>query len=243
MQFVINIFNTTIFEPLLNLLVFVFNIIPGNDLGISIIAVTVLIRLVLYPLSYKGLHSQKKLMNLQPELKKLQKKHKDDKQAQTKAVMEFYKENSVNPFAGCLPFIVQIPILLGLYRVFLMELTPENLGGLYSFVGQPTHINTVFLGIVDLSVPSAVLAILAGLSQYFYSRITFAQKKNLQTPSSRGDKDSPDFQKILGKQMMYVLPVMTIFIAWRFPAGLALYWITTTLFSFGQQYIINKRIG
>jgi len=241
LSFITGPFHTIIFEPLLNLLVIVFNILPGDDLGIAIVAVTLLIRFVLYPLSYKALRSQKKITILQPQLKEIQEKHKKDKQAQSKAVMAFYKEHGVNPFAGCLPFLVQIPILLGLYRVFLMELTPENLSGLYFFVSQPTHINSVFLGIVDLTIPSPALAILAGFAQYLHSRITFSQKKDLGIPAA-GKSGAPDFQKVLGKQMMYILPVVTIFIAWRFPAGLALYWLTTTLFSFGQQYVINRKI-
>jgi len=183
MELLFSIFHEAIFKPLLNFLIFVLNILPGNDLGLSIIVVTILIRLVFYPLSYKALRSQKKLIDLQPKLKQLQEKYKHDKAKQTQAVMGFYKEHNVNPFTGCIPFIIQIPVLLGLYRVFLMQLTPETLTpNLYHFIPQPEHINFIFLGVINLAFPSPVLAVLAGFSQYLYSRVMFSQKKNLAVP-------------------------------------------------------------
>lgn len=241
MDFIIALFNEIIFRPLLNLLVFVFNILPGDDLGVAIIGVTLLIRFILYPLSYKALKSQKKLADLQPQLKEIQDKHKKDKQAQSRAVMSFYKENGVNPFAGCVPFIIQLPILIGLYRVFLIELTPENLTGLYSFVATPQNIDLIFLGFINLAQPSALLAVLTGFAQFLQSKVTFSQRKNIGASQS-GSGATRDFQNIMGKQMTYVLPVVMVFIALSFPAGLALYWFVTTLFSFVQQYVINRKM-
>lgn len=238
MDFLIGIFNALIFEPLLNLLVFTLNFIPGHSLGLSIIIVTVLIRLVLYPLSHKALISQRKLFTLQPEIKKIQKKIGKDKQAQSKAVMELYKKEKINPLAGCVPFLIQLPFIFGLYRVFLFELTPQNLPPLYSFVGMPLSINTTFLSI-SLMEPSIILAFLAAVSQFFLSKFMFSRRKSMGISSGKKN----DLQNIMGKQMMYVLPVITFFIAQSFPAGLALYWLSTTLFSFGEQYIINKKIG
>lgn len=234
MQFLITIFNETIFKPILNLLVFIVDILPGNSLGFAIILVTVLVRFVLYPLSHKALSSQKKISLLQPQLKKIQNKYKDDKQKQSQAVMEFYKKNNINPFAGCLPFLVQLPIIIGMYRVFLIELTPEALTGLYSFVSVPSNININFLGLVLLTETSVVLALLAAFAQFMVSRITFKQKNKL------GGAGGSGLQGMMGKQMMYVLPFVTFFIAQSFPAGLVLYWFITTVFSFGQQAFINK---
>ena len=238
MDLLIGLFNSLIFEPLLNLLIVTVNFIPGHNLGLAIIIVTFLIRLVLYPLSHKALVSQRKLFALSPEIKKIQKKLNEDKQAQSKAVMELYKKEGINPLAGCVPFLIQLPFIFGLYRVFLSELTPGSLPPLYSFVSVPQNINTLFLGI-SLTESSILLALMAAVSQFFLSKFMFSRRKD--TGITSGKKN--DFQSIMGKQMMYVLPVVTFFIAQSFPAGLALYWVTTTLFSFGEQYIINKRIS
>ena len=132
MGFLITIFNEIIFRPLINLLVVVLNFLPGNDLGFAIIVVTLVTRFLLYPLSHKALKSQRQMANLQPQLKEIQKKHKKNREAQSRAIMEFYKENKISPFSGCLPFLVQLPLIIGLYRVFLSDLTPEGLSGLYS---------------------------------------------------------------------------------------------------------------
>lgn len=234
MNFLILIFNESIFRPILNLLVIVLNFLPGNDLGWSIIIVTVLTRLVLFPLSHKALKSQKKLADFQPQLKEIQKKHKNNKQKQSQAVMAFYKQQNINPLSGCLPFLIQLPIIIGLYRVFLVDLTAKNLTGLYSFVASPLYINTNFLGVVNLLQASMVLALLSAFAQFLVSKITFNQKKKM------GNQPSSGLQGMMGKQMTYILPFITFFIAQSFPAGLVLYWFTTTVFSFGQQIIINK---
>ena len=158
MNFLITAFNEIIFRPILHLLVFVIDVIPGSDLGLAIILVTVAVRILLYPLSHKALVSQKKISQLQPKLKEIQKKYKDDRQKQSEAVMAFYKENNMNPFAGCLPFLIQLPIIIGMYRVFLTELSLET-DGLYSFVSAPLYIHTNFLGLINLLEPSVILAL------------------------------------------------------------------------------------
>ena len=233
----LTIFNEIIFRPILNLLIFIVDYLPGHSLGWAIVAVTVITRLILFPLSHKALSSQKKMSQLQPQLKEIQKEFKDDRQKQSQAVMEFYKKNNINPFAGCLPFLIQLPIIIGLYKVFSIQLTPETLNGLYSFVGAPSGINTNFLGLVPLTEVSMVLAFLAAFSQFMVSRITFSQRKKIGTSGNSG------LQGMMGKQMIYVLPLVTFFIAQSFPAGLVLYWFVTTVFSFAQQLFINKSLN
>ena len=230
MDFLITIFNESLTRPLFNLLVWMYNVVPGQDFGIAIILVTVLLRVVFYPLSQKALKSQKALQALQPKIKEIQKKYKD-KQEQSRVMMKFYKENKVNPFSGCLPLLVQLPILIALYRVFLVGLEPESLDTLYSFVHNPEVLNPMFLGLVNLAEPSHLFAILAGLSQFLQSKVMF--QGNAAVSGS-------DFSKIMSKQMIYMMPLFMIFIAWNLPAGLALYWIVTMLFSLGQQLHVNK---
>lgn len=234
MNTLVTIFNEIIFRPILNLLVFVVDIVPGSDLGLAIILVTILVRFVLYPLSRKALVSQKKISGLQPKIKEIQKKHKDDRQKQSEAVMKFYKENNINPFAGCLPFLIQLPIIIGMYRVFLSDLSLK-VDGLYSFVSAPLYIHTNFLGFINMLEPSVVLALCAAFAQFMVSKITFSKKQKLGSPVS-------GLQGMMGKQMLYVLPLVTFFIAQSFPAGIALYWFITTAFSFGQQALINKAL-
>lgn len=230
MELIVTIFNESFSRPLFNFLVWAYNVVPGHDLGVAIILVTVFLRVLLYPLSHKALKSQKMLQEFQPKLKEIQKKHKD-KQEQARATMEFYKQHKVNPFSGCMPMLIQLPILIALYRVFLTGLEPESLNTLYSFIHNPGILNPVFAGIVNLAEPNHALAILAGLSQFLQSKVTF---QGNAIPSGS------DFSNIMSKQMTYMMPLFMVFIAWGLPAGLALYWVVTTLFSLGQQLVVNK---
>ena len=150
MELIVNIFNQALYLPLFNALVWLYNVIPGNDLGIAIIALTILIRFILYPLSKKAIQSQKAISQLQPKIKEIQKKYKN-KEEQAKAMMELYKKHKVNPMSGCLPILVQLPLLIALYRVFFNGLNPESLNLLYDFVSRPDSLNVVFLGLIDLS--------------------------------------------------------------------------------------------
>lgn len=227
------LFHEVLYRPLLNALIFLYNIIPGHDLGVTIIVLTVIIRFLLYPLSKKAIESQRALSRLQPKIKELQKKFKNDKEAQTKAVMGFYREHKINPFGGCLPLLIQLPIFIALYRVFISGLTPESLGGLYPFVQNPGSINTTFLRIIDLSLRHNIpLCILAGGLQFIQSKMM--QPKQ----SKKGDKG---MASAMGQQMTYFLPIFTVYIAYILPAALALYWVVITLFAIFQQWFMSKK--
>lgn len=229
------IFNTFFYQPLFNLLVLIYNAIPGNDFGIAIIILTLLIRFILYPLTKKGIESQKAMAEIQPKIKELQEKHKNDRAKQAEELMKLYREYKVNPFSSFLNLLIQIPILIALYQVFLNGLNPEKLNGLYSFVQNPKVIDPMFVGLLDLSQANPVMAVLAGVLQFF-------QSKMLLPKSNKKDKKrESDFAKIMHHQMTYFLPFLTVIIAWRFPAGLPLYWIVNTLFSIAQQYYIENR--
>ena len=234
MEFIINIFNESLYRPLFNALVWIYNFIPGNDLGLAIIALTIIIRLILYPLSKKAIQSQKAISKLQPKIKEIQKKYKN-KEEQAKAMMELYQKYKVNPMAGCLPILVQLPILIALYRVFFNGLNPEALSALYSFVQSPEVLNITFLGLVDLSQRSIVLAVLAGAFQ-------FIQSKMVMPKNTTQSKGKMDFQSMMTQQMVYMMPMVTIFIAWNLPSALPLYWIVITLFGVVQQYFTKVEI-
>lgn len=232
MEIITTLFNEILYRPLLNALVFLYNIIPGQDFGIAIIVLTVIVRLVLYPLSQKAIKSQKALQQMQPKIKEIQEKHKEDKEAQTKAIMEFYKENKVNPFSGCFPLVIQLLLLIALYRVFLDPLQGNGINGLYSFVSHPGEIDFLFLGIIDLSQRSIFLAVLAGLFQFIQTKMI--------APAKPSGKAKGDITSMMSR-LTYFMPLITVFIALSFPAGLPLYWIVITLFTIAQQYFIMRK--
>lgn len=227
----IAIYNTIIYHPLLNLLVFFYNIIPGHDIGVVIILLTLLIRLALAPSFHKSLTNQKALNDLQPKLNELRAKHKDNKEAQAKAMMELYSQHKINPFSSCLPLLLQLPILIGLYQVFRSALGGHEISGLYSFVRMPEHISPYFLGLVNLSQPSWIFGVIAGLAQFWQSKMMLTKATISDDPTT----------KAMQMQTTYVLPLLSVFIALKLPAGLPLYWIITTLFAVGQQYYIMKK--
>lgn len=232
------LFTLLLYQPLFNLLVFFYNIIPGHDLGIAIIILTILLRLVLYPLSLKSIRSQKKLQNIQPELEKIKKKYKS-KEEQTRATMEFYRQNKINPFSSCLPLLIQFPILIAIYQVLRDGIKkPESLELLYSFVKHPGRLEPDFLGILDLGQRNIYLAILAGLTQFWQSRMLIKkQKTKKKDPNSLSGIASN-----MSNQMIYIMPIITVVIALSFPAGLSLYWVVTTLFSIVQQWFVLRRV-
>lgn len=235
-----SIFHPVLIQPLFNILIAIYDIFPIKDLGIAIILLTLFVRAVTYPLSQKVAVSQKKLTVLQPQIKEIEKKHAHDNEAKTKALMNFYKENNANPFSGCLPTLAQMVVFIGLYYMLLGSIVSQNtFSDLYSFIPAPATLNIHFLGFIDITQPNRVLAILVGVATYLQSKVTFNQKKIIGTQELK--KDGPDMQHIMGMQMTYFLPVFIGFVAWTLPAGLSLYWITTTLFSFVQQYSINNK--
>jgi YidC/Oxa1 family membrane protein insertase len=227
------LFNEVIYRPLFNGLIFLYNVIPGHDLGIAIIVLTIVIRFILYPLNQKAIKSQKEMQVIQPKIKEVQQKYKDDKEKQGRALMDLYKEHKINPASGCLPILVQLPILWGLFSVLRAGLKADNLNQLYSFVAHPSVINNMFLGILDLSQKSIILAVLAGVAQ-------FIQSKMIMPPSS-SSSGTPDFASAMSKQMVYLFPIFTVFIAASLPAGLGLYWVATTVFGIVQQYFVLKK--
>lgn len=230
-KFITDIYQAAIYEPILNLLVGLYNVIPGQDIGVVIILVTLVIRIILAPLMHKSLKSQREMSALQPKIKELREKHKDDKLAQQKALTDFYKDNNVNPFSSCLPVLIQLPILIALYHVFRDGLK-SNLDGLYPFIQNPGTLNTELFGLVDLSSPNVYFALLAGITQLWQSWMMF---------KSQQQQGQDETMKMATLPTLIILPVISTYFAWQFPAGLPLYWIVTTLFAIGQQYYFNSK--
>lgn len=235
MDILVSFFKIILYQPLFNGLILLYNYLPGHDFGVAVIILTVLIKVLLYPLGAKAIKSQRALSGLQPKIKEIQEKYKGDKEQQTKEIMEFYKREKVNPFSGCLPILIQLPILIALFwvfRTFEGGLSPEELEGLYRFVSYPV-LDTKFLGILDLVKPSIYLALLAGAFQFFQTKMVVPKNKpNKKQASGLSDQ--------MQKQMQYFFPILTVLILLRLPSAIGLYWITTTLFTIIQQYVILK---
>lgn len=233
----INFFYITLYQPLFNFLIFLYNNVPGHDFGIAIIILTLVIRFILYPLSVKAASSQKNLQKLQPRIKEIQKEYKDNKEQQAKQIMNLYKTEKINPFSGLLLAFIQLPILIALYKVFWSGLNPEELSNLYSFVSNPGQINTMFLSVIDLSKPNIPFALLAGVTQFFQTKMLLPEKKKEKDEKNSG----PDFSQMIQKQMTYFFPFFTIIILFGLPSALGLYWIISGLFSIIQQHFVFKK--
>lgn len=230
----ITIFNTILYRPLFNVLILLYQYLPGYDFGLAVIFLTILIRILFYPLGVKAIKSQKALEDLQPKLQEIQRKYKNEKEKQIQATMELYKKAKINPFSSLLPLLVQLPILIALYRVFWRGLNPEEMANLYYFIPRPDIINPTFFGIINLSQSSIILAIFAGIFQFFQTKML--------TPKTKTGGDKLDrFSKMLQKQTLYFFPVLTIFILLKLPSAIGLYWIVATIFSIIQQYFILKQ--
>ena len=241
------IWQNVIQEPFYNTLVFIVSHIPFHDVGLAVIALTILVKLILFPLNQKAIKSQIKLKSLEPEIRKI-KENYPDKQEQSKKTFELYKKYGANPFSGCLVALIQIPILFGLYDIFLKGFyLNENL--LYSFINFPTNDpSIIFLGLINITEPSWIFAILAGVSQYF--QISISQKNQTlnnpedKTPASKDKKT--DFQteltKSMATQMKYFLPVFIAFVSWKISAAVTLYWITSNIVGIIQEVLIARKM-
>ncbi len=231
-----NIWNAVLYHPLQNALAFLVSIIPGGDVGIAVIILTLLVKIILFPLSQKSIESQAEMNILAPELNKI-KTSGASKEEQAKQTFDLYKKHNTNPFSGCLLVLVQIPIIFALYYVFYKGINFQS--GLYSFVHIPAHMNMIFLGILDISKKSIILAILAGVSQYLQAHFMPKPAPALKTSGSNVPF-SETFAKSMSMQMKYVFPFLIAFIAYRISGAVALYWITSNLFMVGQQIYVKK---
>ena len=231
------IFTVVFYQPILNLLVFLYNIVPGHDIGLAIIIMTVVIKLILLPLSKQSIKSQKALQEIQPKIDEIKKMYADKKEEQGRAMMELYKKEKVNPFSSCLPLLIQLPFLWAVFRVFRAGLSGQSLDLVYSFIYRPEVIDTISLGFINLAKPNVILAILAGLAQFWQAKMMTTKKPEVK---SEGSKDE-SMMAAMNKQMLYMMPALTVFIGLSFPGGLALYWLVTTVLTALQQLYVFKK--
>jgi len=198
---------------------------PNWSWGLAIIGLTIIVRLVLFPLTWKQFSSAQSMQVIQPQLKELQKKYKGDRGKLQQETMKLYQEHRVNPFASCLPLVLQLPVFISLYAA-IKGMGPLNMG-----VGNPqlpsvaalNHASFLWIPHLGLSDPYYILLILYVVSQLVSTELMLAT----QTDKSQ-------------KMIMRAMPIMFVFFLFRFPAGLFVYWVTTNLWTVGQQLLIRK---
>lgn len=231
-------FQTLIIIPLSNALIFLTNTFFGN-IGLAVIALTLIVKFVLYPFSLSTIKSQAALKKIQPLIDDIKKKY-TDKNEQAVKTMELYKEHKANPLTGCLPLIIQLPIVIGLYQVFLRGDASFNPEIMYSFVHLPETISHMFLG-VDLSVKSALFALFAGIAQYVQLYYSPIQNKKGEIKEKSIDPQALMMEN-MQKNLRYILPVMIMVFMFFTPAAIALYLIVSSLFTLVQEIVIARKL-
>lgn len=230
-----DIFHTAIYVPIYNLLVLLADIIPGGDLGLAVIAVTIAVKFVFLPLSLSAAKTQKAMKLLEPELKALKETYKDDKEKQAREMLALYKRNDVKPFSSILMILVQIPIIFGLYFVCLNVAKGIDPSLLYSFIPAPEQVSVLFLGTFSVATGSIVLAVIAGLSQLLQAWyvIPIPPKNTSGTPSMQ-----EDFGRALALQARFMLPVLIGLFAYT-SGAIALYFAASNLFMVAQEAFVR----
>ena len=237
-------FKTIVYTPLYNILVLILNI-SWIDAGLAAVILTVLVKVVLYPLAKKATVTQAKMKEKEGELTSIKEKYKD-KQEQAVKVMEFYKTNNINPFSSILTIIIQIPIIFSLYYIFFKSGLPSiDSSLLYSFIKAPTSVSMNFLGFIDVSQKSIVLAFLAAASSFWQMHLaSSSQNKSASaSPSSRAPLDKENFSQIMSKQMKYTMPLIVFFVSWKISAIVALYWFVSNLVSIAQDVYVRRQMA
>ena len=236
------IWHTFFFDPVYNGLVFFIDVIPGGDVGLAIVAITVLVKLLLFPLSIKAARTQKVMREIEPKLKEIKEKHKNDREAQARAMMAIYREAGLNPFASILLIIIQIPIVIALYfsvaPVGQFSLPDINLDLLYSFIPPPPAVSMMFLGVIDIAARSLPLALLAGVTQYIHANLSLPKPEPRKADTTPDFKE--DFTRTMYTQMRFVMPVIIFFVAYTISAAIALYFVVSNLMAILQEFIVRR---
>ncbi len=235
-----SLWNTVVYEPLYNGLIFLTNIVPYHDVGFAIIILTILVKTALFPLSRKAVLSQMEMKKLEGPLQALKEKYGKDRTKLSQETMALYKEHGVNPVAGCLPAILQIPFIIGLYVVFLKGVVIDPVH-LYGFIPHPETLNTLFLGLVELGEKNHILfALLAGASQFGYA---LSSAKNTPAHTGPAKNTQEEFARAMQVQMKYVFPAMITVMAYQFSVAVALYWVVGNIVSIIQDVWVRRSLG
>lgn len=231
-------FHTTLYVPIYNLLMLLVDNIPGGDIGLAVVLVTIIVRLIIMPLSFAAQKTARAMKRIEPEMKKVREELKDNKEEQARAMMALYKKHGVNPFASILTLLIQLPIVITLFWVFHnKELLTVDPALLYSFVSVPAVVSPLFLGLITITGASITLALLTGITQFFLALYAI--------PAAPGKEDKSmqaDISRAMTLQMRYVFPIIMAFLAFT-SGAIAVYFITSNLFGIVQEYFVRRSLG
>jgi YidC/Oxa1 family membrane protein insertase len=237
-----SIWHGVFFDPIYNTLVFFIDVAPRGDVGLAIIATVVVVKTILLPLSVRAAKTQKAMKTIEPKLKEIKETHKEDKQAQAKAMMEVYNDANISPFASIALILIQIPIVFALYFAVTrgggVPLPDINIDLLYAFIPNPTTVSTNFLELVDITGRSFILAALAGITQFFQINMTLPKlepKKEGEAPDLKAE-----FVRNMHMQMRYVMPVIIAVVAYTISAAIALYFFVSNVVGILQEFYVRK---
>jgi YidC/Oxa1 family membrane protein insertase len=232
-------FQTIFVHPIYNAFIFLVGHVPYGDVGLAIIALTLIMRAVLYPIFTASIRTQMGMQAMQPELDVVSEKYKNDKDKLAQERMELLKKYKVNPFAGIAALVVQLVLIIALYYALFREGFPHiDTSVLYSFVHAPTTISTSFFGLIDLLTPHhIVLAALVALTQFFAIRLTLRR-----TPVKGGDADKVAMQKMQQNLMLYFMPALMAVFGYFFAGAVGLYFLVSNVVSIGQEWLIRRHL-
>lgn len=231
-------FHTILYTPIYNLLIFLVGVLPGGDVGLAVVIVTLIIRLIIMPLSFSALRTSRLMKSVEPELNQIKEQFKDNKEEQAKEMFSLYKKYGINPFASFLTVLIQLPILICLYWVFRTEKLPQvDASILYSFVHVPDVISTLFLGIFAVTSTSIILAVLAALTQFVQAFYAIPAPPKAKAGASMQN----DMARALALQARYVLPVIIGVVAYA-GGAIALYFITSNLVGIAQEFLVRLHL-
>ncbi len=235
-------FQTLLIQPLYNVFIFLISVAPGGDVGLAIIALTLVMRALFYPAFAASIRTQMGMQAAQAELGEINKKYKDDSNAKAQHTMALYKEKNIRPFAGFVALLVQIPIFLALYFAFFREGLPHIATQLlYSFVHAPAVVNLHFLGVINLLDPhNIVLSALVAVLQYGVAHFTTSRTK---AGIAAMPEDRQMAQRMQQQMMLYFLPAVMAFASYSLPAAVGLYFATGNVVSLGQEWVIRKQLA
>jgi YidC/Oxa1 family membrane protein insertase len=230
------------FDPIYNLLIFILGHVPAGDVGIAIIVLTVLIKLVLLPLSLRAAKTQYAMRSLEPQLARINEQHKNDAGKRGQATMEAYREAGVNPFASFFLQFIQLPIIFALYFAVTrgggVPFPAINTALLYSFVSAPEAVSMIFLGFINIAAKNLPLALFAGVAQFVQTHLALPPLARREEGAPASFKD--DFARSMQMQMRYVMPIIITFVAYRFSATIALYFLVSSIAAIAQEYIVRR---
>ncbi|HUY05520.1 MAG TPA: YidC/Oxa1 family membrane protein insertase [Candidatus Paceibacterota bacterium] len=232
-------FHAVFYNPIYNALIALIALVPGGDVGVAVILLTISIRLILLPFSLSAARTQRAMKALEPKIKALKEAYKDDKEREAVETLALYKAAQVNPFASILTAFIQIPVLLALYWVFRYEsFTVMNVARLYAFTPTPHTVSLEFLGIISVMGKSLFLAVCAGLTQLLQAHMALSGTMKPAPGAAQGD-----FQKIIGMQLKYVFPFLIAAISYTTSGAVALYFIATNLAGSAQEWHVRRTIA